>query len=82
MPESAFNFWIGLWAPAKTPPDIVETLSAAVQEALKAPETRERLSKLGAAPLFMTPRQFETFLADEFRSNENLVKSAGIKLTN
>ena len=82
VPGSAFNFWIGLWAPAKTPPDIVERLSAAVQEALKAPETRERLSKLGADPLFMTPRQFEAFLADEFKSNENLVKSAGIKLAN
>jgi tripartite-type tricarboxylate transporter receptor subunit TctC len=82
VPGSAFNFWIGLWAPAKTPPDVVERLSAAVQEALKALETRERLSKLGADPMFMTPPQFEAFLADEFKSNENLVKSAGIKLTN
>ena len=81
-PDSAFNFWLGLWAPAKTPAEIVDKLNGAVQESLKSPEVRERLAKLGGDPLLMTPRQFETFLEGEFKSNEILVKNAGIKLTN
>ena len=82
VPGSAYNLWIGLWAPAGTPPDTIERLSIVAQEALRAPESRERLSKLGADPLLMSPRQFGAFLAEEFKSNEDLVKRAGIKLTN
>ena len=82
VPGSAYNLWIGLWAPAGTPPDTIERLSIVAQEALGAPEARERLSKLGADPLLMSPRQFGAFLAEEFKSNEDLVKRAGIKLTN
>ena len=82
MPGSVYSFWIGLWAPAKTPAETIERLSVVAQEALRAPEARERLSKLGADPLLMSPRQFEAFLAEEFKSNENLVKNAGIKSPN
>ncbi|HUA56107.1 MAG TPA: tripartite tricarboxylate transporter substrate-binding protein [Candidatus Sulfotelmatobacter sp.] len=39
--------WFGLWAPAKTPPEIIEPIHKAVVAALATPEAHERFMKLG-----------------------------------
>src|ERR1700686_5308237 len=43
-PNSAYRFWIGVFAPAKTPPAIVNRLNAEIQKALQVPAVRERLA--------------------------------------
>jgi tripartite-type tricarboxylate transporter receptor subunit TctC len=65
--------------PAKTPPDIVKRLAEETQKALASPEVRERLTKLGAEAMPMTPEQFDAYIRDEMASNEKLIKAAGIK---
>ena len=40
---------------------------------------RERLPKLGAEPMTMTPREFDSLVGEELRANAVLVKAAGIK---
>jgi len=42
--------WIGVYAPAKTPPAIVMQVSSAIAAALKGPELRERMQNLGYEP--------------------------------
>lgn len=79
VPNSAYTLWIGLFAPARTPPAIVARLNQEVQAALASPEVKERFAKLGADPLPMTVDGFRNFLAQEFKVSEQIVKAAGIK---
>src|SRR5215831_17733663 len=50
--------WYGLGAPAKTPPEVIKTLSDAANEALGNPMVMERLSQLGVEPMPLTADGF------------------------
>jgi tripartite-type tricarboxylate transporter receptor subunit TctC len=76
--NSAYRFWIGVFAPAKTPPDIVNTLNAEIQKALQVPAVSERLTKLGVQPMSMTAERFDKFAKEELAINASLAKAAGI----
>jgi tripartite-type tricarboxylate transporter receptor subunit TctC len=56
------GIWIGLLAPAGTPPAIVEKLSAAANEALGAKDVRTALERQGTDPLGGTPKEFADFI--------------------
>ena len=77
-PDSDYNFWIGLFVPARTPRDIVNRLHKESVAAVQTPEVKDRFARLGAEPLSMTPEQFETYVRDELRTNAVLVKELGI----
>ena len=55
FPRSNAPFWLGVVAPAGTPPAIVDKLNAAFRESMAPPETRARLAKLGAEIKIGTP---------------------------
>ena len=74
-----YNFWIGLFAPSKTPEAILERLYQEVDKALQSPSVKERLAKLGVDPLALDPAAFKKLLADEFALNTRVAKAAGIK---
>jgi tripartite-type tricarboxylate transporter receptor subunit TctC len=78
FPDSDYNFWIGMFVPAKTARDVVDRLHRETSTALQLPEVRERVSRLGAEPMTMTPEQFDAYVRDELRTNAALVKAAGI----
>ncbi|MET0507289.1 MAG: tripartite tricarboxylate transporter substrate binding protein [Burkholderiaceae bacterium] len=78
VPNSEFNFWIGLMAPAGTPAAIVKRLHDEVVKALATPEVKERFQKLGADAWTMTPEQFDGYLRQEVAANADLVKAAGL----
>lgn len=80
VPGSEFNFWIGMFVPAKTPRDIVNRLNAEVVKALASPEVKERFTKLGADAWTMKPEEFDAYLREEVKSNAVLVKAAGLKV--
>jgi tripartite-type tricarboxylate transporter receptor subunit TctC len=73
------TFWNGLWAPAGTPAAVVEKLSKDVARALATPDLRERLAKLGAEPMNMTPAEFARFVRSEIEESTRIIKAAGIK---
>jgi tripartite-type tricarboxylate transporter receptor subunit TctC len=78
VPNSEFNFWIGMMAPAKTPRDIVNRLNEEVIKALASPEVKERFARLGAEVWTLKPEQFDSYIATEIKSNAALVKAAGL----
>jgi tripartite-type tricarboxylate transporter receptor subunit TctC len=80
VPGSEFNFWIGMFAPAKTPKDIVDRLQAEVVKALNTPEVKERFLTLGADAWTLKPAEFDTYVREEIRSNAGLVKAAGLEV--
>nr|HET7859492.1 tripartite tricarboxylate transporter substrate-binding protein [Caldimonas sp.] len=80
VPGSEYLFWVGLFAPAKTPRPIVDRLHDEVARILASAETKQRLDKLGAEPFVLAPAAFDRFLADETQKAQQIVRSAGIKL--
>src|SRR5438876_10169553 len=72
MIEQGFNVindsWLGVFAPAKMPDDIVNALSLVIAEAVKSPQMVENMAKVGNEPAFQTPAQFAaTVRADVVR---------------
>jgi tripartite-type tricarboxylate transporter receptor subunit TctC len=80
VPSFESAVWWGLWAPAGTPSGVVEKLARDVARALAAPDLRERLAKLGAEPMTMTPAEFASFVGSEIDDAARIVKAAGIKV--
>ena len=80
VPGFEFTFWSGLWAPAGTPPAVVERIGRDVIRAIGQPDVRERFANLGAEPVEMTPSQFARFVRNETEDVARIGKAAGIKL--
>lgn len=78
IPGSAYNSWLGMFAPAGTPPAIIDTLNRATTEALKDPETVRKLAAMGAEAAPMTPTAFGAFIAKDVETLAALVKVAKI----
>jgi len=78
--DSGYNFWVGLFAPAGTPPAVIDKLNAEVRKALDNPEVRERLQALGTDPAPTTPAEFDKIVAAEIKENAASAKKADIKL--
>jgi len=72
--------WFGLFAPAGTPKEIVDKLSAETQRILKLPDVVERLHGLGAQPVGNTPEEFGQFVKDEIAKWAKVIQAANVKL--
>jgi tripartite-type tricarboxylate transporter receptor subunit TctC len=79
LPESGYEFWVGVLAPVKTPRAIVERLNREIVAALKVKEIVDRIANLGGEPMPMTPEQFDAFLRKEIALNQEIVKASGFK---
>ena len=79
FPRGEFNFWVGMLAPAQTPRDIVNRLNGEINKMLQTDEMKERLSKLGAEPMSMTPEQYDAFLREEFNVLGDVMRASGVK---
>ena len=71
--------WVGLFAPAKTPPRVVEQLRAAVAKVMQAPDIRERLQAGGWRILSMPAAQTEAFVRAEAQKWPQFLRQAGIR---
>lgn len=72
--------FVGLLAPAKTPPQIIERLHAGVQKAIKAPEVIKALKTDGGNDLVgSSPAEFKSLIASELAFYRKLVSDANIK---
>ena len=72
--------WHGLFAPAGTPPEILEKLSGALQTALQDPKVIERFAELGTTPVPIeeaTPAAMDAHLAAEITKWQPVIESAG-----
>jgi tripartite-type tricarboxylate transporter receptor subunit TctC len=72
--------WFGLFAPAATPPAIVERLNDEFRRALGSSEMRERLARMGAEPAPTTPAEFAAFVRAELAKYERIVKFSGAQV--
>ena len=79
LPGFVVNNWVGLFAPAGTPPDIVGRLNAEVQKFMLSKEISARLTAEGARFVPMTPAQFGAFVKAEIAKWAPVVKASGAK---
>jgi len=70
--------WIGLFAPAGTPKEIVEKISADVREVVAVEDTRAKLVNLGAVPLTNTPAQFAQLVANDRKRYAKIISERKI----
>jgi tripartite-type tricarboxylate transporter receptor subunit TctC len=78
VPNSDYNFWVGMAAPSKTPREIVNRLHQATIKALEDKEVRASMAKLGAEPMPLGLDEFAAYIRNEVKTNAALVKAAGI----
>jgi tripartite-type tricarboxylate transporter receptor subunit TctC len=72
--------WFGVLAPAGTPKDVIDRLSAEMAKIARSPEMRERLISLGAEPVGSTPEQFAAIIGRDIAKWTALSKAVGIKV--
>jgi tripartite-type tricarboxylate transporter receptor subunit TctC len=77
--DAEYPIWYGLFVPAKTPRNIVNTLHSEAVKALQAPKVRDRIAALFVDPMVMMPNDFDAYVQKEIDLNAMLVKAAGIK---
>ncbi|AEB82954.1 tripartite tricarboxylate transporter substrate binding protein [Alicycliphilus denitrificans] len=71
--------WFGLWAPAKTPPAVLDTLNAAVRKVAAQPALRAAFEAVGnEATASASPQAFADFVRSENRKWAEIIQLAGI----
>lgn len=71
--------WFGLWAPAKTPPAVLDTLNAAVRKVAAQPALRAAFEAVGnEATASASPQAFADFVRGENRKWAEIIQLAGI----
>lgn len=78
-PDFKAELWVGLWAPAATPPAVLAKLAADVTTALQSADVQEQYAKNGNEVHLMTPPAFAKFVRDEIDTNKMLVRKANIQ---
>jgi tripartite-type tricarboxylate transporter receptor subunit TctC len=81
FPGAESSFWVGLSAPARTPPSVVDKLHDATAKALQVPAVKDHLAKLGIVPVVMSVSDFGKFFKQDFDSTLQLAKQAHIRPT-
>ena len=71
------NYWLGMFAPAKTPAPVIERINVALARALAQPEIRERMLKMVFEPASGSPTALTALMQADTRYWEPLVKASG-----
>ena len=80
LAEVEVSSWNGLFAPAKTPPEIVARLHAETAKALASPEVREKLLAQGAEPIGSSPEEFRAYIRTEIDKWGKVVRASGLRI--
>lgn len=73
-----FQFWNGLFAPAKTPARVVRAMNKAVVTALHAPEVKERFEALGLVIVGNRPEEFAQVVKTDVEKYRKVIMESGI----
>jgi tripartite-type tricarboxylate transporter receptor subunit TctC len=71
--------WVGIAAPAQTPPEIVDKLSREINAALADPLIEARIANLGGDVFRSSPPELARFVAEQTREQARIVRAAHIK---
>ena len=72
--------WIGYAAPAGTPREVLERLSAEIRKALQSDELKERMVNIGLDAVSSTPDEMAAFMRREQQRYGEIIKNANIRI--
>lgn len=75
------NGWYALFAPAKTPRDIIDRHAKAAIEAIRAPEMKSRLQNMGLEPTGLGPAELAAILRADYDKWGPVIRASGFKPT-
>ncbi len=78
--EFTASSWVGVFAPAKTDPRIIETLNAAIGDILKSSGVHTKLTEMGFDPIVASPAQADAMFAAEIKKWGDMVKALGLSI--
>lgn len=79
LPGYEFGYWNALYAPANTPPAIVERMSGLIRNALDTPSVKQAIEKTGQEAAYMPPTELAQFQKNELVRWGKIIQSAGIE---
>jgi tripartite-type tricarboxylate transporter receptor subunit TctC len=82
LPGFEADFWIGLFAPAGTPPEVLQRLRQAVHALLDSAEYQALMLAQGSEVMKLSAAESLEFVRRDFRQTDALIKSAKIKIEN
>ena len=80
VPDFVSGTWAGIIAPAGTPKEIVDRVSAEAKKALADPAMKDKLAEQGIVAVGSTPEEFRAFVAEEISRWNKVITDAGIKM--
>ena len=80
LPDFKLEAWVGLFAPAGTPPAIINKLSADVKKAFEMPEVKSRADAAGIELRYLNPEGLGKLVANDTAYWAKIIKTVGIKL--
>jgi len=80
MPKIEADGWNGLFAPAKTPRDIIDRLQRETAAAVRHPEVMKRLNEISAEAVGSTPAEQDAMLRKQVAQFRPIIQELGIKL--
>jgi tripartite-type tricarboxylate transporter receptor subunit TctC len=72
--------WMGVFAPGKTPREVVHKLSSEIARALQVPEVKEKMLAWESPPLGTTPEEFTRFVSEDIEKFSRIVKAAQVPM--
>lgn len=78
FPQYAWVNFVGVNAPAGTPPAIIEHLSKAITQAARTPAVENKLADMGISVVGGGPKDYEAFLRNEMKTWGNLLKTTNV----
>jgi len=79
LPNFHFIGWIGLFAPAGTPPSVVAKLANEMQKVMVLPEVMQRFQQIGAEAKWIGPSEFRIFVGDEVTRLPKILADIGVQ---
>lgn len=80
FPGFDVNPWFGIFAPAGTPPAVVQQINADIAAALRVPDIAAKVAKAGGDPYLTTPEEFTAVLKADLAKWSKVVADSGAKL--
>ena len=72
--------WVGFFAPAKTDPQILRTLNAAINDIVKSPAVEKKLTDMGFDPIAGTQTEADAMFSAEVKKWADMVKALGLSI--
>jgi tripartite-type tricarboxylate transporter receptor subunit TctC len=79
VPGFEMSSWVGVFAPAATPPDVIAKLNGGIAKVLTVPGIKERLAALGLVAIGGPPDELADVVRNGIRVRGELIKAAGIQ---